>query len=784
MSFQSHVANIQNSSFLQPLHMMAQSIVFVTAVLINTLSYCSAESLYCITPNATSCSSCPCNSIHCGTLSEYAQEAEIYFTSNTTVVFLQGDHVLDTNITVANVTRLTMHGDSFSGNVATVLRNGSVGFSFTNMVEFNIFSLAFTSYNRSLSYGSHPASDSALFLQSSLNAKLVNCSFHDNLGNALTVHSTDITLTENNEFIHNQCACASFSGNCKLGCGITALDSTLRFIGNTTFHENNASYYGGAGAIWASTSSLDFNGTNNFIKNSAERYGGAIYADTNSSVCFSGTSTFSHNSACEGGAIHIDDIFILTFNGTNNFINNSADMYGGAIHAETNSSISFIGASDFSHNSADDDGGAIDAYNSVVLTFTGTSSFSSNLAVQGGAISAYINTTLLFDGSTSFVNNGYDPDEVNMITDSYGGAINLVFGSTFSITHNTTVYWENNHASFGAAISVRNINELIYCTRISKFIPLQKCFFQLYSQNLSNASGPNFFFNNNIADAAGTVLYGGTIDNCTISGLDSHNSSEVFDKLFQYEADKTTSSVSSDPFRVCLCENNHPNCSMSSKTLSIYPGEIVQVSVVTVGQRNGIVPAQVRSRVGRGTKLPSSQYIQQTNKACTTLNYTVFSKQMLSQLELFADGSCSTFGNQLVLKFTMNLTCPPGFILDNTSVSCICAQILRKYTNNCNITNGIGQITRKFDDMFWVGYDQANQSHELTVHPNCPFHYCVNHTVVFSLNNTDMQCAQNRSGLLCGRCKEGYSLVLGTFQCVDNSMQCTNNYLALLIILQ
>ena len=45
-----------------------------------------------------------------------------------------------------------------------------------------------------------------------------------------------------------------------------------------------------------------------------------------------------------------------------------------------------------------------------------------------------------------------------------------------------------------------------------------------------------------------------------------------------------------------------------------------------------------------------------------------------------------------------------------------------------------------------------------------------------------MQCANNRSGLLCGRCKEGYSLVLGNFQCVENSMQCTNNYLSLLIV--
>ena len=48
----------------------------------------------------------------------------------------QGDHILDTNITVANVTRLTMRGESsFSDNIPTVVRNGPVGFSFTNMVE-------------------------------------------------------------------------------------------------------------------------------------------------------------------------------------------------------------------------------------------------------------------------------------------------------------------------------------------------------------------------------------------------------------------------------------------------------------------------------------------------------------------------------------------------------------------------------------------------------------------------------------------------------------------------
>ena len=91
------------------------------------------------------------------------------------------------------------------------------------------------------------------------------------------------------------------------------------------------------------------------------------------------------------------------------------------------------------------------------------------------------------------------------------------------------------------------------------------------------------------------------------------------------------------------------------------------------------------------------------------------------------------------------------------------------------ITNGLGKITREPQNQFWVGYD--NQSNKLILHPFCPFDYRVSKTVVFPLNDTDSQCAYNRSGLLCGACKKGYSLVIGTSQCE----QCTNSYLALLI---
>ena len=85
----------------------------------------------------------------------------------------------------------------------------------------------------------------------------------------------------------------------------------------------------------------------------------------------------------------------------------------------------------------------------------------------------------------------------------------------------------------------------------------------------------------------------------------------------------TTSIMHAFPFCICLCESNNPECSKSSKTLSVYPGETVQVPMVTAGQRNGVLPAAVMSRADRGNLL-RFQYVQQTIEMCTTLSYCVF----------------------------------------------------------------------------------------------------------------------------------------------------------------
>ena len=124
--------------------------------------------------------------------------------------------------------------------------------------------------------------------------------------------------------------------------------------------------------------------------------------------------------------------------------------------------------------------------------------------MQGGAIAANSNSTLTFNGSVNFTSNGYN------MGDSHGGAMYLAISSTLSIFPNTTVCWENNHANLGGAIYVLNANPLTYCkmTQFSMFLERDKCFFQLPGQNTVDY----FVLKNNSADAPGSMLYGGAID--------------------------------------------------------------------------------------------------------------------------------------------------------------------------------------------------------------------------------------------------------------------------------
>ena len=139
-------------------------------------------------------------------------------------------------------------------------------------------------------------------------------------------------------------------------------------------------------------------------------------------------------------------------------------------------------------------------------------------------------------------------------------------------------------------------------------------------------------------------------------------------------------------------------------------------------------------------------------------------------MTLLADGPCLDLGESLQVNIDLK-SCPVGFQLSEASKQCICAQRLQKYTNSCDIDD----LRIAVDGSVSVGLDKTADG--IILHPHCPFHYCKSHSIRFTLNETDLQCNYDRTGLLCGGCQPGLSLALGSSHC----LQCSNAYLSLLV---
>ena len=170
--------------------------------------------------------------------------------------------------------------------------------------------------------------------------------------------------------------------------------------------------------------------------------------------------------------------------------------------------------------------------------------------------------------------------------------------------------------------------------------------------------------------------------------------------------------------------------------VAAYPGEIFQVPVVTVGQRDGTVPSTVRSTI-ENTQLEvdllESQYLQQVSNTCTKLTYNVFSLSQSVYIQLQTESDpCSKLYysytldyNSLQIEVGLSQRCPPGFNFSVLARACVCETRLTKYTHHCNITNGLGHITHDSGQQFWVGYD--SQSDGLILHVSL-HDYCVSHS--------------------------------------------------------
>ena len=404
---------------------------------------CSAQSTYYITPTPDT----PCPGEPCHTLHEYV--AGQYFNNlpvNTTMEFLPGNHTLEQTISVANVPRLALRGDSSSLPEVTsrIECTWPAGFVFVDITELYINAMAF------ISCGHH--NRAAVRIKSVQQSNISYCSFHNNVntdsnGGALYIHNSHAVLTVN-EFQHN---------TAEVGGGLFIESSNLNLTRNT-FHNNSADYNGGALHVEFSTLSL----TGNTFQNSSAGDGGALYVEEYSILSLTGNTFQSSSAGYDGGALHVTENSTLSLTG-NTFQNNSAG-YGGALHVKEYSTLSLTGNT-FQNNTAKS-GGALVAVDSTLnltgnmfqnnsaawyggsfsmeklnVTFT-DDCFTDNYAQLGGAILATVNSIVKMYNITIGSNRA-----------EYGGGM-AAMDSQLEVLENT--FFESNRASYGGGLYVHN----------------------------------------------------------------------------------------------------------------------------------------------------------------------------------------------------------------------------------------------------------------------------------------------------------------------------------------
>ena len=410
-----------------------------------------------------------------------------------------------------------------------------------------------------------------------------------------------------------------------------------------------------------------------------------------------------------------------------------------------------------------------------IITFDGEVLFANNSALTGSLL--VLDTKINFKGIVTF--------EGNTATTN-GGAIAMLCGSLLIFHNHTHVLFKNNHAQrAGGAIYV----EIDYPTN-------DYCFFTFMHYPLaSNLS--TIVFTGNTADYAGSIIFGGNVKRCAqrIPGRGVWH--EKLKKIFQMEYNSSdTSQVTTDAYYICQCSPNAARgyqCPVK-RYFTIYPGQTRPLHFVLVGKTGDTVPGTIVANIKDGfakssgnlPALPSLQRTQSIGKTCKYLNFTIFSNNSKEILQLSAKGNVQHCNNNDIkisvwsrqpgctplYNFHITLKqCPIGFTLSNGE--CICNTILQMYPKiHCDINTQ----TIYCPTPYWI---HADNNSNVAVHEHCPFDYCTSQDIPqLDLLQPDDQCANNRSGTLCGHCRNNLSLVLGSSQC----RKCSSTWLLLLVV--
>ena len=646
--------------------------------------------------------------------------------------YLIGNQARSGGIAYTRESTINIHSQTLLMANNTAIESGGAVYLATSSLIFFSGNHSMLIENQAHSGGVVYATESMVYVYSK--SLLMANNLATDTGGAVYVSKTDLTFfSGNNELVHNQ----AHSGG-----ALYASDSRVRAYSESLLLANNTAKDTG-GAVYLSKTNLSFvSGNNTFIKNEAMA-GGAIHLNKGKLIFSGGNSKLVKNKADDGGAIYVSESkLIIETDSQAKIYANSTISYGSGLYL-TMSEMKIRGESLYiTENRAKNKGGGIHATNSSI-TLEGAVYFVSNEAENGGGVSleksAKLRGTLAGnDNIINFVTNR---------ASHYGGALYVD---------------DETNPDMCAAINVHSTTLSIdsECFAKSVFINM--------SDNSAGVSGPN--------------LFGGLLDRCTVyseiskkyhmnkSGIMSFQNSSNINKL-------QLDTISSHPVRLCFCRDSQPDCNYQPEPIQVIRGKIFSVELIAYDQIHHAVNASIQCSLNSlAGGLGEGQQTQNINKACTELKYNLFIPNNYEELTFSAlRGPCNNISgiSKRSTMIKIICSCPIGFQISNnyaTSCDCICHQVLQSYEKTeCTLTTE--SIIRK--ENFWISYIDHiwSNSSGYVIYPHCPFDYCYTPDKQVSVNlnypnGSDAQCDSNRTGMLCGTCKPGLSVSLGSSKCV------------------
>lgn len=501
-------------------------------------------------------------------------------------------------------------------------------------------------------------------------------------------------------------------------------------------------------------------------------------------------SVFTENIAVSGGAFLYFSRHVVSLPGYNpyrvsfkncSFTKNRA-YYGGAVYlteekatgAQEGTSIFFedcnvtknqLISTNVALQSSNNDSPSIVTALALNMTFAGNNMLSKNDGTPFSASRSVIN---IFDNLTFSNNNGV-----------YGGGLALS-SSSFIVLHSNSVTSFINNTAFlyGGAIFYSYINTNFYVNYFDCFIYFNNL--DIYDNSIDYSVRVNFI--NNIAPSSGATIYGSTLNGCSWNvNKTSPEGFTVYRYLTERGVFEFNPSINDNTFSTAT--NRFEVSGYDEYT--VMPGEELNVNTIPFDyfQQNTseLIYAKVDDNVLRG---PQQAYFSDTlywfihtgftNAPLIVRAMEEPSNETIVPIKFFS----VTSGASVPFNVTIR-SCYPGFEfqVNSTYKTCVCSETLTTKYQTLQCDPKKNQFT--VPSNLWIGQADSSNEKSMLVGHTCLFDYCTIGVKNVSRGNFDTQCKtdSNRTGLLCGQCKENYSIIFGSNDC----RECSNYDIFLLL---